>query len=263
MPEKIGQNLCAGQSRQVSENLCETNAGVSKNVQRSCEICGGLLGGFLEYVCTNVEQFPERKVELLRPSCTGKWCLNPRSCPANRGICGHSFSWIFSCLSSCSRRIVCVCQTSMKIHRKLHQAKIILYQIPRQISGKGLQESVSEFAFLLGSVRLTANDCVGVMWLQGQEKESTCTRLSVAKDGPSRTPFLGFSPQIPRKRSCGLQFCFPRNEAENIWSGGPNLGIEGGGLKGYVDKYSVLFPSLTLNTSPEKAGWSAASRVGP
>ena len=41
VPEKIVQNLCAGQPRQVPENLCERCAGASKNDQRLCTICAG------------------------------------------------------------------------------------------------------------------------------------------------------------------------------------------------------------------------------
>ena len=41
-PEKIAQSLCAGQSRQVPENLCERYAGTSKNVQRLCASCAGV-----------------------------------------------------------------------------------------------------------------------------------------------------------------------------------------------------------------------------
>ena len=66
-PEKIVQNLCVGNSRQVPENLCERCAGAPKHVLRLCEICAGVhlhnscrvLGwGFRESACTNFAQFP-------------------------------------------------------------------------------------------------------------------------------------------------------------------------------------------------------------
>ena len=42
VPEKFVQNLCAGHSRQVPENLRKRCAGASKNVLRLCEICAGV-----------------------------------------------------------------------------------------------------------------------------------------------------------------------------------------------------------------------------
>ena len=63
VPEKFVQNLCAGHSPQVSENLCKRCAGASTNVLRLCEICAGvhlhnsrtILGwGFRECACTNL-----------------------------------------------------------------------------------------------------------------------------------------------------------------------------------------------------------------
>ena len=56
VPKKIVQNLCTGHSRQVPENLCERYAGTSKNVLGLCEI--------------------RAESNSLRPSCTGKKCLN-------------------------------------------------------------------------------------------------------------------------------------------------------------------------------------------
>ena len=42
VPEEIVQNLCAGQSEQVPEYLCERCAVASKNVQRLCAMCPGV-----------------------------------------------------------------------------------------------------------------------------------------------------------------------------------------------------------------------------
>ena len=83
--EKIVQNLCAGHSRQVPGNLCERCAGASENVLRLCENCAGVpaqfaqsIGvGFRECACTNFAQIFRCNLNFsLRPSCTGKKCLN-------------------------------------------------------------------------------------------------------------------------------------------------------------------------------------------
>ena len=62
MPEKTVQNLCAGHSQQVPENLCGKCVGASKNEVRLFESCAGvhlhnsrrILGwDFRECACTN------------------------------------------------------------------------------------------------------------------------------------------------------------------------------------------------------------------
>ena len=73
MPEKIVQNLCAGHSRRVPENLCKRCAGASENVLRLCEIiCAGvhlhnlraiLGGGASENVRAQVSRILSPKLE--------------------------------------------------------------------------------------------------------------------------------------------------------------------------------------------------------
>ena len=67
--------------------------------------------------------------------------------------------------------------------------------------------------------------------------------------GPPKSPEKVYV-YVPLLRS------FPGNEAHKLFSGGPNLGVLGGGHKVYVEKVYVLFPSLTTAkawASPEVA----------
>ena len=68
--------------------------------------------------------------------------------------------------------------------------------------------------------------------------------MHTVANGPFGTPFL--TPKIPPKKFMWVPFSrsFPGNEANKPFSGGPQLGVSGGGQKVYVEKIYVLFPSL-------------------
>ena len=85
--------------------------------------------------------------------------------------------------------------------------------------------------------------CLLAFGKSGQEKNKKLNFWwpKLARLGPRFGP-----PESPEKVYVYVPLLrsFPGNEAHKLFSGGPNLGVLGGGQKVYVEKVYVLFPSL-------------------